>query len=106
MKAAVQTIAWGSRPESIAKVLREARVAGYDGVEMFQHPSQLLRDGSAHSFYDQLANENSLVLVGLTGGSITERVEFVQLFEMEQTMRLEACARTGKRPPLLATQRP
>ena len=61
-------------------MLRVIKEAGYKGVELMQHPKEF---GSAEQLYSHLKRFN-LKLLGLTGGSILERADFIgELIEIE-----------------------
>ena len=53
-------------------MLRQAKEAGYEGVELMQHPRVL---GEPERLFD-LLQEHRLALVGLAGGSLEERIEY------------------------------
>ena len=98
MKLAIQTIVWGPNPPNMEQVLREARDVGYEGVEVFQHPRLL---GDAETFYSLLEKVGGLALVGLSGGSIQERVEFIRDFLRVQMQKAPvSMAITPQQPPL------
>jgi len=81
MKVGFQTISWGRRLKDYGRpMLHAIRDAGYEGVELMQHPNEF---GSAEKLYRNL-RENGLKLLGLTGGSIRERANFIgELAEIE-----------------------
>ncbi len=73
-----QTILWGkSFPDRLAlsRALHQISSAGFAGVEFFQSPKNL----GVRSFAElsQCMNEFKLRLAGLTGGSVSERLEFI-----------------------------
>ncbi len=75
MKVGFQTISWGRRlDDNGEKMLQVISKAGYEGVELMQHPNEF---GSAKQLYSHLKRLN-LKLLGLTGGSIKERVDFIE----------------------------
>jgi len=76
MKYAVHSIIWG-QDAKIDKIAREARAAGYSGVELFQHPEKRL--GGHRKIYDILST-CGLTLVGVCGGSFEERCDFVRKY--------------------------
>jgi inosose dehydratase len=77
MKVAVQTISWGYRP-NVSEMLRQAEALGYRGVEVAQHPDEL---GTADDFYGLIAKYN-LTFIGLSGGSLLEKIEFTTRYAM------------------------
>jgi sugar phosphate isomerase/epimerase len=75
MKVGFQTISWGRRLEDQGKeMLYAIREAGYEGVELMQHPKEF---GSADKLYSYL-RETNLKLLGMTGGSLSERADFIR----------------------------
>jgi sugar phosphate isomerase/epimerase len=74
MPIAVHSISWG-RESNIETISTEARAAGFDGVEIFQHPYRTL--GGPKRVHDALSRSN-LTLVGVCGGSFSERCTFVE----------------------------
>ena len=103
MKLAIQTILWGPNPPSIKEVLREAREVGYQGVEVFQHPGLL---GTAEEFYSLLQEVDGLALVGLSGGSIVQRVEFIRDFLVVQAVEAPISRAIPFQHPPLSSVRP
>src|ERR1035438_10757868 len=97
MKLAIQTILWGPNPPSIEEVLHEAREVGYQGIEVFQHPGLL---GTAEEFYTLLQKVDGLALVGLSGGSIVQRVEFIRDFLRVQTEKAPVSMAMSPQQPL------
>lgn len=71
-KFAVQSIAWGH--QSLDVILREAKAAGYCGLELFQHPGDL---GGPRAIHDAFVRAD-LHLVGVTCGSFDERCVLVR----------------------------
>jgi len=76
MRVGYQTIIWGPRPRSVPEMLDAIQQAGYQGVEFFQRPQVL---GDIDTLLQQLA-ERELELIGLSGGSLPERMEFCKHF--------------------------
>ena len=74
MKYAAHSIAWGHDAD-IRQIASDIRGAGYQGVELFQHPARTLK--GAKKVFDTLA-EFELQLIGVSGGSFSERCLFVQ----------------------------
>ncbi len=75
MKVGFQTISWGRRLDNNGEpMLKAIAKAGYDGVEIMQHPKEF---GSAKQLYQYLKDFN-LKLLGLTGGSVKERSDFIR----------------------------
>lgn len=75
MKVGFQTISWGRRlDDNGEKMLQVISKAGYEGVELMQHPNEF---GSAKQLYSHLKHLE-LKLLGLMGGSIKERVNFIE----------------------------
>jgi sugar phosphate isomerase/epimerase len=81
MKVGFQTISWGRRLEDCGRpMLKAISEARYEGVELMQHPNEF---GSAEQLYRNLRG-NGLRLLGLAGGSIQERANFIEkLAEIE-----------------------
>lgn len=71
-KFAVHTISWGDRP--LEEILRDAGNAGYAGVELFQHPSEL---GGVESIVEAF-DRSDVQLVGVAAGSFAERCHLVR----------------------------
>jgi sugar phosphate isomerase/epimerase len=69
---AVQSIAWGHRP--LEEILRDAKAAGFAGVELFQHPSDLGGPRGIVNAFDRFGMQ----LVGITSGSFDDRCAFVR----------------------------
>lgn len=75
MKVGFQTVSWGRRLHDDGKeMLQVISKAGYEGVELMQHPKEF---GSAKQLYSHLKHLD-LKLLGLAGGSIKERVDFIE----------------------------
>lgn len=72
MKIGFQTIVWGPRVRRIEYMLDVIAAAGYQGVELFQRPEVL---GSIHKIL-HLLEKRHLKLIGLSGGSLKERMDF------------------------------
>jgi len=80
-------------------MLKAIGEAGYEGVELMQHPKEF---DSAEELYRSL-RENKLKLLGLTGGSILERAEFIdKLAEVEA----RACVGSAGIGQLLVSAKP
>ncbi len=81
MKAAIQTTLWGPLLEDrdeLCEILDVVAAAGYEGVEFAQRPGALgVRDIGELL---ELLSERALTLVGLSGGSVEERMAFCQEF--------------------------
>lgn len=72
MKIGFDTTAWGERIDDLESALDTIASAGYQGVEFAQRPEQLGNiDTLLHLLY-----ERGLILVGLRGGSLLERMMF------------------------------
>ncbi len=74
MRVAIETILWGQHPESLEKMLQDAKEAGYDGVELWQHPVFL---SPAARLYG-LLRDLDLCMVGISGGALDEKVPFLR----------------------------
>ncbi len=72
MKIGFQTIVWGPRVRNLEYMLGVIEAAGYEGVELFQRPEVL---GSIDNVL-RLLEKHHLKLIGLSGGSLTERMDF------------------------------
>ena len=92
MKVALQTISWGrDLSDGGAQMLKAIRKAGYDGVELAQHPKVFK---SATQLYSLLKGSGTkrdhLKLVGLAGGSLKERGVFLgELIEAQNLALLK-----------------
>lgn len=75
MRIAVQSLLWGTDPNDLETVFREAHDAGYDGVEVAIHPARLREVDLVGMLL-----RNRLALMGISRGSINEKIEFVQWF--------------------------
>ena len=98
MKVGFQTISWGRRlDDNGEKMLQVISKAGYEGVELMQHPNEF---GSAKQLYYHLKRLN-LKLLGMTGGSIKERVDFIEeliAIENRDLIRKNKRIRRNKKP--------
>ena len=74
MKIGFHTITWGIQLDDIESTLDVIAEAGYQGVEFAQRPDVLRVKDSEE--LRQLLAERNLVLIGLVGGTLTERMEF------------------------------
>ena len=76
MRFAFQTICWNRRirPEHWPQLFRAIKAAGFAGVEVFQPVSQLL---PWHEMR-RLAASIGLEILGLTGGKLSERMEYLR----------------------------
>lgn len=79
MKIGFQTIVWGPRVENVEYMLDVIAGAGFEGVEFMQRPEVL---GNINHIV-KLLKERNLELIGLTGGSLAERMEFCGEFRPE-----------------------
>jgi len=92
MKVALQTISWGrDLSDGGVQMLKAIRKAGYDGVELAQHPKVFK---SATQLYSLLKGSGTkrdhLKLVGLAGGSLKERGVFLgELIEAQNLALLK-----------------
>lgn len=78
MRVGIQTVSWGPRPRiSINTMLEEAKRAGYEGVELMQDPRVL---GEPEQLVTAL-QDHGLTLLGFSGGSVEERIEYVRRLE-------------------------
>jgi sugar phosphate isomerase/epimerase len=71
-KFAVHSIAWGNQP--LEAILKDAKRAGYSGIELFQHPDEL---GGAEVI-ERAFTESGITLVGVAAGSFDERCRLVR----------------------------
>lgn len=75
MRVAIETISWGRKKQSdLAQMFRETKAAGYEGVELWQHPEDV---GDPQVVFD-LLSDLRLKLLGVSGGSLTEKIAFVR----------------------------
>ena len=75
MRVAVQSLLWEVEPPDLESMLSEVQAARYDGVEMAIHPDRL-RKGDLIG----LLLKYKLALMGISRGSIHEKIKFVQWF--------------------------
>lgn len=68
----MQTLAWGSYVSDWGRMIRAIADLGFEGVEFAQHPQNLPRPKQLATYLQ----ENKLQFIGMTGGSLQERVEF------------------------------
>ena len=83
MRVGYQSISWGWELEGDGyPMLKTIADAGYAGVELAQHPDEF---GSPEKLYEMLNDPDvNLRLLGLAGGSIAERANFVRrLIELD-----------------------
>jgi sugar phosphate isomerase/epimerase len=73
----IQTISWGAHDVNVGEMIGAIRDCGYEGAEFAQSPKML---GPAADFYRRL-QEHGIVFLGLAGGSLRERIEFVAKYE-------------------------
>ncbi|MBL8892614.1 MAG: sugar phosphate isomerase/epimerase [Planctomycetaceae bacterium] len=71
-KCAVHTISWANY--SFDRILRDVANAGYEGIELFQHPSEC---GGPEEII-RLCKLYEVTLVGIAGGSFQERCQLVR----------------------------
>ncbi len=82
-KVGFQTIIYGRRITDLDSVLTTIKAAGFSGVEFFQHHKNLLFDNnqtgslSFDNLYERV-QDAGLVLLGLAGGTLEERIQFCQ----------------------------
>ena len=76
MKVALQTICWGDRLKAKhwPDLLPAIKAAGYDGVEIFQAPSEL----PPYAELRQLCQRFGIRILGLSGGTIDERKIYIR----------------------------
>lgn len=79
MKVAIQTISWGHNP-NVPEMLRQIELLGYQGIELAQHPDYV---GAADDFHMLMAKHN-LTLIGLSGGSLLEKISFSTRYSMTE----------------------
>jgi signal transduction histidine kinase/sugar phosphate isomerase/epimerase len=76
MRLAFHTTAWGPRIDDIDRALDSISRAGFEGIEICQRPSMLGPSiDSIDALLDKL-KQFGLVLVGLDGGALQERMAF------------------------------
>lgn len=85
MKIGFQTIVWGPRYRNLEYMLDVISAAGYEGVEFMQRPEVL---GSIERIL-RLLEERELKLIGLSGGSLRERMEFCGDFRPEYLLYVD-----------------
>jgi sugar phosphate isomerase/epimerase len=103
MQVAIQTISWGPRPNDLTGLLREIREAGYTGIEFYQHPADL---ELPESLYRKL-NGLGLRCIGIAGGSLQEKVDFVRGYTRAEQVSLaqNIVAKGLKGRPPITTER-
>lgn len=84
----VQSITWGTLPASLDDMLSDIRRAKYEGVELYQHPEVI---GPGDRLYDMLL-AHDLVLVGLAGGSLKDKMQVLDAFLRTAMERLASDA--------------
>jgi sugar phosphate isomerase/epimerase/signal transduction histidine kinase len=72
LRFGLHTIIWGPAPKDLPGILRFIREAGFQGVELFQHPEQL---GSSLEL-KRLLQQEGLELIGLCSGTLEQRVAY------------------------------
>ena len=72
MKIAANTLIWGNRAVDLPKMLDFLAANGCEGVEFSQRPERL---GDPHDLRQLLA-DRGLVLLGLSGGTVDERIKY------------------------------
>ncbi len=72
MRIGFQTIVWGPRVRDLKYMLDVIEAAGYEGVEFFQRPEVI----QSVADLPKLLEEHHLKLIGLSGGSLGERMNF------------------------------
>jgi signal transduction histidine kinase/sugar phosphate isomerase/epimerase len=80
MNLGFQTIIFGRRLDDLDRVLLTIRAAGFEGVEFFQHHESILGSDRQPVTYKVLLEkmrDNDLELLGLSGGSLADRVLYV-----------------------------
>ncbi len=76
MKLAFQTICWNHRVKKAhwPQLFKSIKAAGFDGVEVFQHPDDL----PAWPTFRDHAEASGLKILGLTGGTVAQRVNYLR----------------------------
>ncbi len=76
MRLGLQTICWGDRLEKKhwPELLPLIRDAGYEGIEVFQHPKDL----PDYPELAELCRANSLELLGFSGGDLPRRLRYLR----------------------------
>jgi sugar phosphate isomerase/epimerase len=78
ISVALQTISFGRTFRLDSATLREIKSAGYDGIEIAQHPDkQLDRPEVLRPTLTRL----KLTLLGLAGGSLSEKVDYIDRYK-------------------------
>lgn len=86
---AVQTVLWGRELTNLRLTLRTIRAAGYAGVEIAQAPQNIIVDPSTPATcrppldgqeLDEICREERLKFLGLSGGSLRDRLRFCGRF--------------------------
>jgi len=86
MQVGIQTISWGPDVADVGQMLREIKEAGYTGVEFYQHPDEL---GPVDELYHTLSGL-SLRCIGVAGGSLPEKIDFVRKYTTAARVSLVA----------------
>lgn len=75
-----QTIVFGSQLRDLRSALQLIAAAGFQGVEISQHPSSLFCDGVAASYgvLEKEADRAGLTILGLAGGSLHSRMAYCE----------------------------
>ena len=78
MKIGIQTIVFGRYLDEVEKKMELLQGIGFQGVEFFQHHENITSNGKALSFKElnSLLSNHNLKLLGLSGGDLTERLNY------------------------------
>jgi inosose dehydratase len=95
LRIGVQTISWGEKVRDVSHMLREVRQVGYDGVELAQSPAEL---PGVSELLDLLESER-LVILGIAGGSLRDRLDYVGRVEEELRSRMMVGGYRGETSP-------
>jgi signal transduction histidine kinase/sugar phosphate isomerase/epimerase len=74
MRFAAHTVLWGHSPKDFERIFDVIVAAGYQGVELFQHPQKLGQPARIL----RMLRERNLELLGLCSGSPDKRIEWLE----------------------------
>jgi len=77
-KFGIETILWGPCPADYKRMFTVIRDAGFEGVELFQHPDDLPSLEELRNLLNPGNGEHRLELLGLLGGSLDRRVQYLE----------------------------
>lgn len=76
LRIGIQTISWGEKVD-VNRMIGEIREVGYEGVELAQSPAELPEPPELL----EILLTHRIVFLGIAGGSLSERIDYVQGFK-------------------------